>query len=163
MNDYLSEVRYETIDAMTVISGIAFGNNPEETIMSKMAKFAHDHNQRVKRSFGFDFPVEGTQDIQQYRGYEYWLMLSENPTENLIRDTDYTIKNIPSLTYVTLRITDPFSAAFERIPNGWKTLVGWLEINQVKTNSGPNHYCLEEVKEIDGIMYMDLYVPVEAE
>ncbi len=105
------------------------------------------------------------------RGYEYWLVVNDNELDKLpdsnsfmFEDISITVKQIPSYRYASLRITDPMSNPFELIGTGWRTLVDWLENHDFKEpdfkfNLEAN--CLEEVKSIDGITYMDIYIPVD--
>ena len=171
MKTYLSQVRYEVIEAKTVLSGTAIGSEPEEAIIGLMNQLAGEYVLPVERAFGFDSPVEGSEDVMQLRGYEYWLLVDQAQLEKLpsqepfdYNGTEVTIKHIPSYRYATLRITDPFSDPFERIGTGWRYLVSWLEDHDFKEPDfqfNPTLHCLEEVKEIDGATVMDIYIPID--
>lgn len=171
MKSYLSDVRYEIIPPMTVISAIAKGEEPENEIINLMNQLISYYQLQVLRRFGFDSPVEESHDVQQYRGYEYWLSVNEDELRKLptLEDFDFfnyriTIKKIPSYRYACLRITNPFENPFERIGGGWRFLVSWLEDHDFKEpdfNHIPCAHCLEEVKDIEGITYMDLFIPVD--
>lgn len=162
MNGYLSKIKYETLKAMTVISGKRVGLEPEDEIIGIMTKWSNDNNIRVERQFGFDIPISEEEKAKGYRGYEYWLKVKGPLNSQAIVNDEFEWKEIPGYKYVSLRITDPFLDPFERIPNGWKTLVAWLEENQVSSNfdQSENAYCLEEVIEIEGRTYMDIYIPI---
>ena len=61
-------------------------------------------------------------------------------------------------------VNDPMSNPFELISTGWRTLVDWLEKHDFQEPDfkfDPAANCLEEVKTIDGITYMDIYIPVD--
>lgn len=82
----------------------------------------------------------------------------------LFEDITITVKQIPAYRYASLRITDPMSNPFELISTGWRTLVDWLEKHDFQEPDfkfDPAANCLEEVKTIDGITYMDIYIPVD--
>lgn len=168
---YLSDISYVIIEPMTVISGIKEGSEPENEIVDLMLELTKDYGLTPLRSFGFDSPVEGEKDPIVYRGYEFWHSLSEedliklpSTSSFMYKDTEIVIKRIPKHRYATLRITEPFVDVFERITGGWRVLHSWLEDHDFKE---PDYkhitdgYCLEEVKEIDGISVMDIYTPVE--
>lgn len=161
MKDYLSKIKYETLSEMRVISGKRMGSEPEDEIIGVMTKFKETHHINVQRSFGFDVPVDESDQAKGYRAYEFWLVTEDDVTD-LIHDTEFVVKTIPSYKYVSLRIADPFENPFEKIPNGWKTLVAWLEENKVLCNmdNDKNLDCLEEVGEEDGVMYMDIFIPI---
>lgn len=171
MKQYLSSVKYERIESMVVLSGTAIGNEPEDAIIGTMNRLAIAYGLDVLRSFGFDSPVEGTEDVTKLRGYEFWLSIDESmlsklpdPERFMFEDTEVTVKRVPGYRYATLRITDPMVDPFERIGTGWRFLVSWLEDRDFKEpdfkfNSNAN--CLEEVKMVDGVMVMDIYIPVD--
>lgn len=162
MKEYLSNIRYETLSEMSVISGTRIGTEPEDEVIGLMTAFKNQHHINVTRTFGFDVPVDEKEKEKGLRGYEYWLVVEEDVLET-IKDSEFILKKIPSYKYVSLRITDPFENPFEKIPNGWKTLVAWLEDNQVlcNMNNDQNLDCLEEVAEEDGLLYMDIFIPIE--
>lgn len=166
MYNYLSDVDYVVLPAMTVLSGVAYGSEPEEAIMGLMHRLVSEMDLGVARNFGFDVPVEGDQDVMDYRGYEYWLELKGDCPDRLeFEGTEFVKKTIPSYRYATLAIEDPFIAPFERIPGGWKALTAWLETRDFKDNpQGPHRFaqCLEEVVEdpTSKKTVMHLYVPV---
>lgn len=170
MKKYLSDVRYEVIESMVVISGVAIGAEPEDFIIGKMTQLASKYQLNVLRTFGFDSPVETT-DVTDLRGYEYWLSVEKADLEKLpdpekfdFEGTDVTIKTIPGYRYATLRIEDPFSNPFERIGTGWQYLVKWLEDHDFKAPDFERCHeasCLEEVKEVGGVTVMDIYIPVD--
>ena len=171
MKEYLSNVRYEIIDSMVVLSGTAIGSEPGEAIIALMNKLARYHELEVIRSFGFDISIEGNSDVTELRGYEYWLCVDEAALAKLpstsgfdFEGTTITVKRIPAFRYATLRIEDPFAAPFERIPSGWRCLVSWLEDHDFKETDFvkcDKTNCLEEVKEMGDITVMDIYIPVD--
>ena len=171
MREYLSDVRYETLEPMIVISGIAVGAEPEEEIIGRLDRLAKTYDLAVDRSFGFDVPLEERESLKTNRGYEAWLAVTEdqlahlpNPHDFVFEDTTIRIRRIPACRYAVLRVRDPFAAPFERIPAGWRSLVQWLEqqpLSDPALRGCPAAQCLEEVRDFDGIQVMDLYLPVE--
>lgn len=171
MKRYLSDVRYEVIESMVVISGLAIGAEPEDYIIGKMNQLAQHYQLNVLRSFGFDSPVEESTDVTALRGYEFWLSVTKGDLEKLpnpekfdFEGTEIIVKIIPGYRYATLRIEDPMSDPFERIGTGWQFLVKWLEDRDFNASDFKRCHeanCLEEVKEVGGVMVMDIYIPVD--
>jgi AraC family transcriptional regulator len=171
MRQYLSAVHYEVIDAMTVISGTAIGNEPEDKIIQIMEHLIEQYQLPVLRKFGFDSPVDGSSDLRELRGYEYWLAVNDStiqqhPSLNglLFDGITLSIKSIPAYRYATLRISDPFSDPFVRIGTGWQALVSWLQEHDFQASDYQpclNANCLEEVKQIDDQTVMDIFIPVD--
>lgn len=177
MKNYLSDVSYVVLPAMTVLSGVAEGKEPEDAIIGLMNRLAAHYQLDVSRAFGFDVPVEGEHDAMEYRAYEYWLVVSEETLAAKeissvlsFEGTEILRKHIPSYRYATLAIDDPFSAPFERIPGGWRALMTWLETRDFKDSPAGAHFqaqCLEEVVEsagegasAGGGTVMRIYIPV---
>ncbi len=180
--NYLSDIKYETLKNMTVLSGTVIGSEPEEEVIGIMKQLGEVIGITSVREFGFDSPVNEDDSSKGYRGYEYWLVISpdqmskvtdyaKNINKTYSKDLTFNFKSltitqmtIPSYRYVTIRITDPFANPMERIPLGWKSLVKWLESNDYSLENSEQENCLnclEEVVEEDGLTYMDLYIPVD--
>ncbi len=170
MKKYLSDVRYEVIESLVVVSGLSVGAEPEEFIIGKMNQLADKFQLNVLRTFGFDSPVDPP-DVTTLRGYELWLSIEKEDLDKLpdpekfdFEGTEVTVKTIPGYRYATLRIEDPFSNPFERIGSGWQYLVKWLEDHDFKASDFERCHqanCLEEVKEVGGVTVMDIYIPVD--
>lgn len=171
MKEYLSEVSFVVIPAMTVLSGVAIGAEPEEEISGKMERLADTFGINVRRSFGFDSPVTESENKAHSRGYEYWLVLAAEELEKLpdpktfdFEGTAFQVKPIPGYRYATLRVEEPFADPFERIGTGWRVLVDWLDDHDLCDSDfgpPPDAACLEEINVIDGKTCMDLYIPVD--
>ena len=176
MFDYISEIESKVLPEMLILSGREVGLEPEESIIRKMHLLKDTLMIHTSREFGFDSPISIEEKSMNFRGYEYWLVTDHASIESIwkhekitytsdskfyFNDMAIRIKKIPSFTYATLRITNPFESPYERIGNGWKAMTQWLENQKCDEPSDPNLRCLEEIIEIDGNMYMDIYVPLK--
>jgi len=62
-------------------------------------------------------------------------------------------------TYAKITVRDPFAAAFDRIPKGYKRILDYLGANGFKENHGTQFLgCFEEVYQKDGLTCMDIYM-----
>jgi len=158
MNSVYSDVRFEKLGVMRVASYCIISRNPEEEVISYLRKWVEGQGVRGTRSFGFDYPVSDEEREKGLRGYEYWIVIPDYVTES----EGVIIKNIPEDEYAVLRITDPFSEPFERIPMGWKQLSEWVYAGEYRPRTSQNRFMLEEIiEDEDGNTYMDLYFPVK--
>ncbi|NMM52919.1 effector binding domain-containing protein [Paenibacillus aquistagni] len=155
--DYLSEVRIENLNTMTVASASRISTNPEDELIAYMTKWAEESGIANSRRFGSDFPVTEDEQNRGLRGYEYWVSVDEN----VLLPNGMTLKKVEGCKYAILRITDPMNDPFERIPMGWKKLADWVNSKGFKTSSDNERHWFEEVLEIDRVVYMDLYFPIE--
>lgn len=144
------------IPPLTVAKDRIISTNPEEEVITRLRNWAKQQGVDLAqaRAFGFDVPVSAAEKAQGLRGYEYWLQVPDS------LQSDEKVKVEPFLggTYLALRITDPFAAPFERIPQGWQTLVKHIKDNNIKVEWCSHGSCLEEVIEIDGVCFMDLMI-----
>ena len=159
MEAYLSEVFFETLLDLTVVSAVQISENPEEEVMAFLENWAKEHpGLKTDRRFGFDVPVSAAQQDQGLRGYEYWISV----TGTVKVTGGVTIKTIPGNKYAVIRITDPFADPFNRIGKGWSRIIEWVKENGYEDVSFvPGKVCLEEVKEVDGVPVMDIFVAIE--
>jgi AraC family transcriptional regulator len=156
-----SDVRIGKLDTMYVASFYVISNNPEDDVKSFMRGWMKSNNIDPKsRQFGFDIPVSEEQSEKGLRGYEYWVKVNE--------DTEVCegvkLKRIDECEYAILRIRNPFSNPFEVIPAGWSKLMEWVNVKgyeqDFRDKCYKEKYCLEEEFEKDGVVYMDLYIPL---
>lgn len=157
MENQYSEVRFETLDTMNVVSATVISRNPEEEVIAFLTGWAGKNGiSKNTRNFGFDVPVSETEQKNGLRGYEYWLKVEgEVPVSDGV-----VLKRVEGCKYAVLRITDPFSDPFDVIPKGWKTLMEWVHRQGYPCNCDKERYWLEEVIEKDGVTFMDIYFPV---
>ena len=164
MDTIYSEVKFKTLPRMRVAMYRVASSNPEEEVMNYMNNWAKesglfDIENFIPRAFGWDYPhLSEEQKSNNLRGYEFCYTIPENFTPK-IEGAD--ILYIESDEYAVIRITDPFTNPFDTIPNGWRKLYEFVNASEFKTTLWNNRYAMEEVIEIDGITYMDIYFPIK--
>jgi len=170
MQNYLSDVKYRTIEAMDVICARKFSESPEDEVIAVLEKYAGANGLKTGRNFGFDVPVSEEESNDGIRGYEYWLEVDAEEFKKVsLPDAFEGIEiwhtAVDTHRYASLRIEDPFADPFERIVLGWKALVQWMEKNnlhlQHQAHGNENPYCLEEILTQDGVTCMDIFIPVD--
>jgi AraC family transcriptional regulator len=157
MENVYSDVRFETLDTMDVVSATVISRNPEEEVTSFLTHWAGQHGiPKSSRNFGFDVPVSEEEQKKGMRGYEYWIKVEgEIPVPDGV-----VMKRIEGCKYAVLRITNPFSDPFDVIPKSWRTLMEWINRQGYPGVCDKERYWLEEVIEQDGVTYMDIFFPV---
>lgn len=156
MKDYLSDVGFKVIGDMKVLSGKKVSYEPEMEIIEEMNDYAKEMALTPTRAFGFDAPVSPYEKMQGKRGYEYWLVSRVISGNHF----PYLVKYVSAYRYATLRIKEPFKKEEERIKEGWNELARWVDEKGMVCEEC-DHECLEELLEIDGITYMDIFLPVQ--
>jgi AraC-like DNA-binding protein/predicted transcriptional regulator YdeE len=158
MDGVFSDIRYESLKTMRVASSCIISLSPEVQVTQYLPIWCRERGVEGTRAFGFDYPVSHELEKKGFRGYEYCMVVPGN-----IEATEaVTIKDIPANDYAVLRIADPFSLPFERIPMGWKRLRDWcLAHENVPTTSRDKYWLEEVVKDDDGNIHMDCYFPTK--
>lgn len=157
MDNIYSDVRFESLDTMFVASAKVVSSNPEEEVIAFLTNWIKENGiDSQARTFGFDIPVSEEEKYKGLRGYEYWVNVKENTPVN----KGMVLKKVEGCKYAVLRITNPFSNPFDTIPNGWKKLVEWVNSKGYKASCDKERFWLEEVIEIDGVTYMDVFFPI---
>lgn len=170
MKEQYGDIGYEIINSMIVLSGTVVGREPDKEIRTIMNRLAKAYQLVVLRSFGFDIYVDISRNDTGHRGYEYWLSIDEPELKKLPNDMafiyegyDICVKRIPPYRYARLRIEEPFTTHDEKIGDGWRRLLRWLETHDYKETGivkCDNAYCLEEIRTVEEIVVLDIYVPV---
>jgi len=151
-----SEPRTVELPDLRVAKAIRKGNEPEEEVIRFLENWAANQGVEVAkaRRFGFDYPVSDEEKARGHRGYCYLLQIPET----VQADSEVEIVNFSGGSFISLRISDPFAAAFARIPAGWHALVKHIKANNLKVEWCSFASCLEEVITLNGICYMDVMI-----
>ena len=150
MLPYLSESKAVKLDKMFTLSHTIISTNPEEEVIKHMDEYAEKHSLNVLNALGSDSPVDVELQAKGIRGYQYWLILSEEEYNN--HKPDGVQKEvIPGSNHLMLTITEPFKDPFERIPNGWKKLMSDFR-PKYEFNTECSKCGFEEVKEVGPIV-----------
>jgi hypothetical protein len=155
----LWQILVKELPAMRVASLRILSSTPERDAIKHMKDLMLKNklNYNDMRKFGVDIPVPEAQYKMGLRGYELWACLPKDI--NKLQGT--TIKRIPKANYAVLRIMDPFARPFDKISNGWLELDDWVKTSGYKTAlHNPNNYMMEELLNIDGETFIDLYYPI---
>jgi DNA gyrase inhibitor GyrI len=164
MENSFSDVRIEKLPRMKVAMHKIISSEPENEVFEYMDNWAKesgllDYKDYNSRKFGWNYPhLSEEEKSKNFRGYEYCYTLPEN---FIPKNDGVKILFIESDEYAVLRITDPFSNPFEKIPPAWEKLMDYVNNSEYKTTRWDNRYTMEEVIEINGITYMDIYIPVK--
>lgn len=114
------------------------------------------------KKIGWDFPYVSLELQNRFglRGYVAAYVLPEE-FEPACPGVEYADQ--VEADYAVITIYDPFAAAFERIPNGYKRIMEYLSANGFKEKPRENVLsCFEYVYEHNGMTCMDVYIHVDS-
>lgn len=160
--DIYSTVCLRTVKACKLACYVMITPNPESDVNTYMDAWAKKSNLYEKypntKKIGWDFPFV-TAELQNrfgLRGYAAAFMMPEEYERHF---PGVEVSTQEEAVYAVISITDPFQAAFERIPNAYKKIMQYLQANGFKENSKENVLpCFEYKYEREGVTYMDVYV-----
>lgn len=158
-NSIFSEIRIITLEKFKIARSVAISPCPEEMAISYMDNWAKkngllDCASYNKKGIGWDFPYVSEEQQRMFglRGYVCAYVI---PDDFIAKYEGAEFAYIDTDTYATLTITDPHSNSFENIPKAYQILFAYA-----KTSSWKNRLAFEEEYDVDGVHYMDVYVPM---
>lgn len=159
--DSYSGMQIQRVEAFSYVSHIVISREPEEDAIAGITKWALNHGIEKPDIIGWDFPNLSQEQINVFHmhGYAAACILPEGfgqpgEGEEVLRQ--------PAQDYAVITIRDPFSAPFTLIPNAYKTLLAFLQVNGHHCLKGGQALpCFEKQYEREGVQYMDVYIAAE--
>ncbi|MGX7025311.1 helix-turn-helix domain-containing protein [Vagococcus hydrophili] len=156
-----SNIRVKTLDSFSFVRYAVVSTDPESDAIIHLRDWAHRNEINNPEFIGWDFPWVSQEQINVHNmhGYEAACILPENFKKSC---EELEMRNQKQQQYSIITIKEPFSAPFYLIPNAYKTLMMYLEINDYKQGKNKDIInCFEKIYEKEGITYMDVYISVE--
>lgn len=159
-----SEIKIEMLDRFRMARHAVISTTPEDDAILTMKQWAKKsgllalENQKLEM-FGWDFPFLSQEQINVFNMHGY--------VSACIVPADFTpecegaeLVWQEAGKYAVITITEPMSAAFELIPNGYKALLHYIKENKLvmKPENQQETACLEKIYVKDGIEYMDVFI-----
>jgi AraC family transcriptional regulator len=160
MLPYLSEVKTVKLKEYYAIGHQVISQDPEEESISHMRAYRLKKGLDPISEIGSDVPVSSTDSDRGKHGYVQYLVLPEDDFKRV--EDDYLIKKrVEASTYIMLRIDDPFNDPFERIPNGFKKLVQYLNAHHAY-NDSLSIGSFEEAVTTMHQTYMNIFIAIKS-
>lgn len=163
--DVYSEIEIRRVLPFTMAGYVMVSPNPEDDVNSYMDKWARNSGLLTMypdaKRIGWDFPFVSPELHNRFglRGYAAAYIIPEG------FETNYPgVKFIKQLEadYAVITIKNPFKNAFERIPNAYKRIMQYLQVNNFKERHKENVLsCFEYVYKKEEMTFMDVYIHVD--
>lgn len=156
-----SDIRIEEKEAFHYIKYAVVSTDPEGDAINHVRQWAKELKIQEPEIIGWDFPVVSQEQINVYNmhGYAAALILDN---EIQIKDERMDVVSQEKQKYIAITIKQPHLAPFRLIPNAYKVLMTYMNMNGIKHKWDKNVIdCFEKEYEIDGVDYMDVYIAVE--
>lgn len=147
------KVEIKKLGRSRFVSFYGYGNQPEETAMTKMFKWCENRKIDLAKGelnvFGFNNPnpVEGATDY----GYEFWVSVDKNEKP----EEDIRIIEFMGGTYAT-----KVCSGAESIFKSWQELIAWCKENNMKFGyHQPLEKIIGNISDVQNIV-VEIYLPV---
>lgn len=156
-----TNLRIEKVKAFSYVRYSVISGEPEQDAIEHIRQWANGNNLRKPDIIGWDFPQVSQEQINVHHmhGYTAACILPEG-FESAINRLE--VIRQPVQDYAAITIRDPFKAPFALIPNAYKTLMAYMQVN------GLRHACSKGVIECfekqyvhEGVEHMDVWIALE--
>lgn len=160
-----SKVQIKRVASFKMARYAMISPNPESDVHEYMEKWAINSGLKALspnvKIIGWDFPFVSQEQQNRFgmHGYVAACILPEG-FDTECPGVEYA--DNAEADYAMITIKEPFMQPFERIPNAYKIIVGYLQANHFKEKRQDNIVsCFEYEYEEDGIEYMDVYIHID--
>ncbi len=155
-----SNIRVEEVLQFRYVKYAVLSTDPEEDAIGHVQKWAAKYGVEQPDIIGWDFPFLSQEQINVFHmhGYEAAWVLPEGIIPQIERAEVLTQKK---QKYAAITIHDPMNAPFRVIPNGYKTLMAYMQVNGLEHTEDGVIPCFEREYEQNGIGCMDVYIAIK--
>lgn len=160
-SDAYTNIRVENVPSFRYVRYVVISGAPEDDAIKHVKSWATSCGIEQPEIIGWDFPFVSQEQINVYHmhGYAAACILPAH-FDTICADTEIITQ--ANHRYAVITIKEPLSAPFSLIPNAYKTLMRYMEVNGLKhKENNENLPCFEKEYEKDGDSYMDVYIAVE--
>lgn len=152
-DDVYSNLRVETVPAFRYVKHTVISTDPEGDAIDRVNWIAHKNGVEKPQVIGWDFPNLSQEQINVFNMHGYtaaWILPEGLSPEG------YEICEQQAHKYAAIHIENPFENPFVTIPNGYKALMEYMNVNGLKHEYKDVIPCFET----DGDT-MDIYIACE--
>jgi len=160
-NEAYSDIRVEEIASFRYVRYAVISGNPEDDAIRHVKDWAVSYGIEQPEIIGWNFPHVSQEQINVYHMHSYAAACI------LPSNLELTCDNLEVISqrnqkYIAITIKEPFNSPFNLIPNAYKRLMLYMEVNGIKNKQTKEILsCFEKEYERDGISYMDVYIAVD--
>ncbi len=158
-NEAYTNIRIEMVPSFKYVKYEVISVEPEDDAKKHIQDWAALSGIENPEIIGWDFPFVSQEQINVYHlhGYTAACIIPKNsPIESL----EGIIQ--PDQDYAVITIIEPFQSPFTIIPNAYKTLMRYIEVNGFHHKQSKEILsCFEKEYNKDGISYMDVYIAIQ--
>lgn len=161
-NEAYTNIRVEKVQPFRYFRYEVISGAPEEDAIKHIKEWALSCGIEQPEVIGWDFPFVSQEQINVYHmhGYAAACIIPEDFNTSCL---EVDIINQKAQQYAVITIIDPFKAPFSLIPNAYKILIRYMDVNNLKNKHAKEILpCFEKEYEKNGIVHMDIYIATES-
>lgn len=161
-NEAYTNIRIEKVPSFRYVRYAVISAAPEDDAKRHIMDWAMACKMKAPEIIGWDFPFVSQEQINVYHmhGYTAACLIAEDFNTDCC---DTEIITQPAQSYAVITIKNPFTAPFTLIPNAYKTLMRYIDVNNLKNKQSKEILpCFEKEYEEDKIPYMDVYIAIQS-
>lgn len=145
------DLRVETVPAFRYVKHAVLSSDPEGDALDRVHRWAKQNGVEDPRVIGWDFPHLSQEQVNVFHmhGYEAAWILPDGLTPDGLE-----VFEQPEHKYAVITIKGAFDNPFVTIPNAYKTLMAYMQLNGLEHVWGKVIDCFET----DGGDDMDIYI-----
>lgn len=160
-NQAYSNFRLETVQPFRYMQYPVISREPEEDAKAVIRRKAAKYGESEPEIIGWDFPYVSQQQLNVFHMHGYmaaWIL----PDGITLDFADEEILFQAEQKYAAVTIRNPFCAPFAVIPNGYKALMAYMQMNGIAHCKKDGVIsCFEKEYLRDDVWYMDVYIAAE--
>lgn len=161
INEAYSNIRVEAINSFSFVKYEVISREPEDDAIKHIENWANTNGIEQPQIIGWDFPYVSQEQINVYsmHGYAAACIL---PSNFNVTNPQLEVLTQKEQKYAVITIKEPFIEPFSIIPNAYRTLMIYMEVNGYKHKESKEIIsCFEKEYTKEGIGYMDVYIAIE--
>ena len=160
--DVYSEIKIKTLPAFRMARYVIISPCPEQDVQNYMMNWGKTSGLLAAspdaKLLGWDFPFVSQEQQMRFglHGYVAAYILPDGFETNC-PGVEYAINS--EAEYAVITVTDPHARSFERIPNGYKKIMEYLQATSFKEKMPDDIIpCFEYEYDVNGVHYMDIFI-----
>ena len=161
-----SDVTIKKLPAFRMAMYVIISKDPEDDVQKHMKRWGQKSGLLAAcpdaKLIGWDFPYISQEQQTRFglHGYAAAYVLPEG-YETDCEGVCYCSNS--EATYAMITVTEPHIQPFERIPTGYKHIMGYMQANNFKDKITEGVLpCFEYEYEKDGVWYMDIFIHTDS-
>jgi transcriptional regulator with XRE-family HTH domain len=157
-----SNIRTESVPPFSYVQYAVVSADPESDAITRMERLARAQGVDKPEIIGWDFPFVSQEQVNVFHMHGYaaaWIL-----PEGVGLPEGLAVHRQECQKYAVITICSPFNDPFRTIPNAYKTLMAYMQVNGMAHLDEKEKNiigCYEKEYERDGETYMDIYIAVK--